>query len=178
MTEFYAFPKIARFSREMVITEKLDGTNAQVSVSDNGLTLMAGSRNRWLTPEEDNFGFASWCRANEEELLKLGPGRHYGEWWGRGIQRGYGLAQRHFSLFNVGRWNAENPPPACCLTVPILYRGPLNTLEVDVQLRLLAHTGSVAAPGFKSPEGIIIFHTAAGVAFKKTFDDEAKGEIK
>jgi hypothetical protein len=29
MNEFVEFPKIARLSREMIITEKIDGTNAQ-----------------------------------------------------------------------------------------------------------------------------------------------------
>jgi hypothetical protein len=35
--------------------------------------------------------------------------------------------------------------------------------------------GSVAAPGFRNPEGIIVYHVAAGIGFKKTFDDTPKG---
>lgn len=36
--------------------------------------------------------------------------------------------------------------------------------------------GSFAAPGFMNPEGVVIFHTAANVMFKKTFvkDDAGK----
>lgn len=80
---FEPFPKIARLSREIVVTEKIDGTNAQVFITDDGRVL-AGSRTRWLTPESDNFGFAAWVHANQFNLKQLGQGRHYGEWWGAG----------------------------------------------------------------------------------------------
>ncbi|KKK97207.1 hypothetical protein LCGC14_2655100, partial [marine sediment metagenome] len=33
---------------------------------------------------------------------------------------------------------------------------------------------SLAAPGFKEPEGIIIYHIAANQMFKKTFDHDEK----
>jgi hypothetical protein len=39
MIEFQEFPKIFRLSREMIVTEKLDGTNAQVYVTDDGQVL-------------------------------------------------------------------------------------------------------------------------------------------
>src|SRR5687767_1693749 len=84
---FTPFPSISRLSRDIVVTEKLDGTNAQIHITQDGRVL-AGSRNRWITPEADNFGFARWVAAHEDELRALGPGSHYGEWWGQGIQRG------------------------------------------------------------------------------------------
>ena len=116
---FRPFPKVPRLMRPVVVTEKIDGTNASVCVYPDG-TVRAGSRKRWITPEDDNFGFAAWVRDHAEELRGLGEGHHFGEWWGRGIQRGYGLQTRRFSLFNVDRWNADNPPPACCHVVPVL----------------------------------------------------------
>lgn len=101
---FEAFPSISRLSRSFTVTEKIDGTNAQVHVSEDG-TVCAGSRSRWITPEADNFGFAAWVKAHEDELRNgLGVGSHFGEWWGAGIQRRYGLAEKRFSLFNVARW--------------------------------------------------------------------------
>jgi hypothetical protein len=59
--EFQPFPKLARLSREMTITEKIDGTNAQVFVTEEG-QVFAGSRTRWVTPENDNYGFAAWVK--------------------------------------------------------------------------------------------------------------------
>lgn len=81
LPEHKPFPKIPRYLRDVVVTEKLDGTNGLVYVSDDGV-VTAGSRNRWITPESktsDNFGFAAWVAANADELAKLGPGFHYGE---------------------------------------------------------------------------------------------------
>lgn len=179
--EFEAFPKIKRLSRDIIITEKIDGTNAQVAITDYG-DMFVGSRTRWITPEDDNFGFAAWCRDNREELLKLGPGRHFGEWWGRGIQRGYGLTERKFSLFNVSRWapeqldfNAEPvEKPACVDVVPLLVRGEFSDNLVDTYVENLREFGSRAAPGFMNPEGVVVFHTAAQTLFKKTLEKDSE----
>jgi hypothetical protein len=175
LPEFEKFGKIARLSREIVVTEKIDGTNAQVWIGDDGVVL-AGSRSRWLTLEKDNFGFAKWVRENEEELMELGVGRHYGEWWGPGIQRGYGLKDRKFSLFNVSRWGERRP--VCCDVVPVLWRGEFSLFEINSTLGLLEKHGSVASPGFMRPEGVVIFHTASGYMFKKTIegDERPKGK--
>lgn len=166
--EFIEFPKMARLSREVIITEKLDGTNAQVFITDDG-DLFAGSRSRWITPEADNFGFAAWAYGNKADLLRLGPGSHFGEWWGAGIQRRYGLDHKRFSLFNVSRW-AGGDGPDCCHVVPELYRGDFTTDAAYGCLVRLQKFGSYAAPGFMKPEGIVIYHTAARIGFKKTID--------
>lgn len=173
--EFEPFPKIARFSREIVITEKIDGTNACIAISEDGSQIIAGSRSRWITPTDDNFGFALWVEQNRDELLKLGPGRHFGEWWGCGIQRNYGLKEKRFSLFNVKRWEDPESRPACCGCVPVLYRST-SFEHVDFAIEYLRSRGSQAAPGFMKPEGVIVYHTASGTLFKKTLekDDEPK----
>lgn len=202
---FLPFPKMARLSRPCVITEKIDGTNAQVFIvsdSDNaqltpsvskgdyliaeqdGLLMFARSRTRYITPEADNFGFAKWVKANADALWALGEGRHFGEWWGQGVQRGYGLTEKRFSLFNTNRWGAHRDTakypedaPACCSVVPVLYSDEFDTMSVGHSLSLLRTDGSVAAPGFMDPEGVIVWHVAAGVAFKKTIkgDEAPKG---
>lgn len=198
MIEFKEFPKIARLSRTCTITEKLDGTNAAVQVvklpegvnnskmlwdqgkviwSDGVLALFAQSRTRFITPADDNYGFAAWVEKNAEELAALGEGAHFGEWWGQGIQRKYGIAEKRFSLFNTHRWNEDNKP-ACCHVVPVLYRGMFDTNEIGMCLTSLANLGSRAAPGFMNPEGIMVYHEAAGIYFKKTIrkDEEPKGK--
>src|SRR5687768_16084610 len=98
--EFRPFGKIARLNRDVVVTEKIDGANALVAVGEDG-TVRAGSRTRWIAPGDDNFAFAAWVDKNIDALRGLGPGFHYGEWWGAGIQRRYGLTEKRFSLFNV-----------------------------------------------------------------------------
>jgi hypothetical protein len=176
MTEeaYPKFQKIARLRRECIITEKIDGTNALIWIGENG-EFRTGSRTRWITPEKgcDNAGFSVWAHEHKEELLQLGPGHHYGEWWGQGIQRGYDLTEKRFSLFNVGRW--ENAVlPECVSLVPVLYRGPFETYECNIELDLLIVYGSKAAPGFMDPEGIVVFHTASGMLFKQTIKNDEK----
>lgn len=179
--DFVEFPKIARLSRECVITEKIDGTNGCICIGENGEFLI-GSRTRWITPENDNHGFARWAMENKDELMRLGPGTHFGEWWGSGIQRGYGLVkgEKRFSLFNVHRWADAAIRPACCGVVPTIYRGMFTTDLVEEALNELRNHGSLASEGFMKPEGIVIFHTAGGYRFKKTIerDEQPKGVQK
>lgn len=170
---FTPFPKLARLHRDIIITEKIDGTNAAVGVTEDG-RVYAQSRKRLITPEQDNFGFATWVRDHADELRDgLGVGLHFGEWWGLGIQRGYGQDRKRFSLFNVGRWNTDERP-ACCDVVPTLTHSTGDRLNADVHtaLSMLRDAGSAAAPGFMDPEGIVIFHAASRQLFKVTLDND------
>ena len=207
MIDFTGFPKIARWNRDIIITEKIDGTNAQIFIAKDCepieykpgkvVPFLCGSRNRWVFPESDNHGFAKWAYEHVYELLTLGPGSHFGEWWGQGIQRGYGLKEKRFSLFNVTRW--KDGRPSCCSIVPVLYQGPMFSEEPTVNryfkyeedtdyfqinhiseaLYKLRVDGSIAAPGFMKPEGVVIFHTASNHCYKVTLenDDKPKGVV-
>lgn len=191
---FRPWPPIPRLFRDITITEKLDGSNASILITPND-ELLVGKRSSWITPQDDNFGFAQWVEENREEILTLGPGHHFGEWWGRGINRNYGMAERKFSLFNTRRWvtlgqepqvipngdpfapiKMQDVLPACVGLVPIMYQGPMDTDVVHGCLRELATTGSKASPGFFFPEGVVVYHSAANHGFKVTFDknDQAK----
>jgi hypothetical protein len=230
--EFQPWPKIARLNRNIIITEKLDGTNAaivivpaidirgigaatvdrmklenpsrtileifdaeallaegQVTAIVNGFAIYAQSRNKFITPGKstDNYGFAGWVRENAEALVAtLGEGTHFGEWWGAGIQRGYGLTggDKRFSLFNAQRWGKEvvwrdgSEIPALGRirglgVVPVLYDGTFHQSAIDRAFRLLRDEGSQAAPGFLTPEGIVVYHTAARTSFKVTLEGDA-----
>lgn len=176
--DFVEFPKIGRWYRPVCITEKIDGTNASILIGDrrkdhdpdptilyefdredgSHCAIRAGSRTRWLTRTTDNHGFCAWVQENAAELVKLGEGHHFGEWWGSGIQRGYGLpkGEKRFSLFNTHRWGrlrdieygvfdkhiveAIKAGTATEVVrvevpgldvVPVLYRGPLRHNETD-----------------------------------------------
>lgn len=210
------FPKMARLNRDVVVTEKIDGTNAQINIvsrAECGLdvatsvfhnadfVIYAGSRSRWIQPgkQTDNAGFAAWVRDNGEELLKLGLGRHFGEWWGASIQRRYGLDHKRFSLFNVGRWEMLDTTgqapgivevvsrtvedglertvrgadgPACCHVVPTIWRGNFRDFNQYRSVEVLRGHGSFAAPGFMNPEGVVIYHEASKKCFKVTLEND------
>jgi len=169
--DFEPFPKIARLYRDVVISEKIDGTNAQVVVGEDG-SVRAASRTRYITPEDDNYGFARWVAEHADGLRDLGPGRHFGEWWGLGIQRNYSQTRKRFSLFNVARWGAERPE--CCDVVPVIYQGVFTIGCVPEAVKRLRNEGSLAAPGFMKPEGIIVWHEAARQLFKVTVENDTE----
>jgi hypothetical protein len=222
--KFVEFKKIPRLSRDVIITEKIDGSNGQICIfsletlkkefdtleqmsdwieqyclyvhPDNPhveekdkLYIFAASRNRWLNvgKQNDNHAFAYWVKENAPSLVMLGEGRHFGEWYGKGIQRGYGLEEKRWALFNVSKWqNKDLPlvdekqkyPPSCCEVVPILYEGMFDTNVINVALEDLRVNGSKAVPGYLDAEGVCIFHTASGHYYKKTLqnDEKHKGE--
>lgn len=180
LPEFVEFPKIPRLSRPAIITEKIDGTNGQIMITDTG-EIYVGSRTRWLSDKQDNHGFWHWVMDRRDEVLtKLGPGRHFGEFWGSGIQRGYGLTKgdKRFSLFNVTRWENQPLPPGI-FTVPVLFSPEVfSTHEVVLALSILQEHGSFASPGFMNPEGVVVYHPAGNLLFKKTIDkdEEPKGK--
>lgn len=185
------FRKIPRLSRDIIITEKIDGTNGLLLVQDG--RLYVGSKNRWLTSQhDDNHGFWAWADKHRIELIfGLGDGYHYGEWWGNGIQRGYGLknGDKRFSMFNTTRWCEHDKEPKlisapgaeskyqivlpeCVRLVPVLYQGQFTMGSIERNMALLAYLGSHAAPGYMNPEGVVIYHTAGNYFFKKTFEND------
>lgn len=140
--------------------------------------VYAQSRTRLITPGKstDNYGFAGWVWANAEELVELlGEGLHYGEWWGNGIQRKYGMPEKWFSLFNTARYT-ELETDLNLSVVPVLYEGPNDTAEVEMALHKLHVGGSVAAPGFMNPEGICVYQAASRQISKVTLDKNDAGK--
>lgn len=204
--EFRRWAKISRLNREVTITEKIDGSNGAVGIEefwpgiDAGLPEGAGtlvhcykgkyvvyaqSRSRIITPAMDNYGFAAWVRDNALNLVNdLGPGLHFGEWWGFGINRGYGVPKgvRYFSLFNTSRWDADRArafrTPSLDVVPVIATASSLATPEIDQALDDLRSGGSYAAHGFMNPEGVVIFHKASQGLYKVTLvnDDKGKGD--
>lgn len=212
--EFQAWPKTPRYYREIVVTEKIDGTNGAVCIerfpygefagtsTPPDATLVVGteldqfgnpvdeylvvaqSRKRIATPDNDNAGFAKWVWENATHLVDdLGPGRHFGEWWGSGIQRNYGRTEKTFSLFNTHKWSMEKFSgtmlPQCFTTprldvVPVLYQGPHDQESIEDCLTDLANEGSyVAADGWTGKaEGVCIFHTASNQVYKVTLEND------
>ena len=217
MTEiaFQSFDKIPRLFRDMTITEKIDGTNAAIGVVDLGdpfkalatefqgkvvisdqpdgehaYCVYAQSRSRLISPGKgtDNYGFAAWAWDNANQLARmLGTGLHFGEWWGLGINRNYGLDHKRFSLFNTHRWGwlanerarEDRQVPGQLHVVPVLAEYTFDTGVISNVLWRLGSTGSQAAPGFMKPEGIVVYHSAGNNLYKATFEmDRHKGELE
>lgn len=195
--EFRAWTKIARLFRDTVMTEKLDGTNGAIGIIRLGLAakrhpdlgspavklgkfsdgteyaIYAQSRRRIISPFDDNYGFAAWVHDNAATLAEdLGPGLHFGEWWGNGIQRGYGQPQKIFSLFNVHKWEHRLFWTENLRCVPVLDRYTMNTERVMEVLEDLRVNGSRAALGFKPAEGLVVFHPQSQALFKVTLEND------
>lgn len=188
--EFVSFPKIGRVSATATITEKIDGTNGQLLFNEEG-RMLVGSRKREVFPEgtvweeyadfpdkgTDNFGFALWAYARRPDLFKfLGPGRHYGEWAGQGIQRTYGMDEKRFYLFNTARFGPgrqeipEHLAEQGLDSVPVLYEGPFGTDSAADAMTDLLLEGS-RLNNFDNPEGIITYMHGLKVYSKMTFDN-------
>lgn len=176
---FRAWPKIPRLENEIYyITEKIDGTNGAIIIQDsavedgkilaraNSFYIWAQSRTRLITPEDDNFSFAKWVKDNAEQLISdLGVGYHYGEWWGKGINRGYGLEERRFSLFNPTKHSdvCYHVPKIAAVSAEAL----IETIQDEIeQLKM----GSYAAPGYMRPEGLVIYAEKAKTYWKVIVD--------
>lgn len=206
-SNYPAFGKIPRLNRPVLWTEKIDGTNGLVSIveypygaladvklepgmirvtgmdTDDGgfpvveFTVRAGSRNRWLTPSSDNYGFSKWVQENSTALVKLlGEGNHYGEWWGQGIQRKYDMDHKEFSLFNAVRWEHLNEDDAAVSinlnSVPLLCQ--TTGFDPTLALKMLEQWGSFAAPGWQKPEGVVGFHDQSRTSFKVLIENDHK----
>ncbi len=173
--DFKAFPKIERIGKmSMQITQKIHGTNAQVFIykdSEGNLQLLTGSRTRWITPESDNYGFAAHVYANKQEFIdKLGPGQHFGEWAGPGINSGEGLTEKTFVLFDWWKYPVERELPPKTVAVPVLYQGEMSLAKLEEVMTDLKTTGSKLMPGFMRPEGVVV--SINGSRYKKVFDAE------
>lgn len=202
---FEKFPSLTRFSHGWTITEKLDGTNAAIVITPadlvvdphyhataiatiRGNLVFAQSRTKLITPGKstDNAGFARYVYDNAEEIVaKLGEGRHFGEWVGKGVQkRHYNLPNKVFALFNVNRWQGADLPQLVT-TVPAMVRNayldnPGATARTQLDHLKVAGSlfGGFDANGdpYLNPEGIVMYHAPSNTAFKKTFDYDESGK--
>ena len=189
LAEFEPWPKMTRYFRQITVTEKIDGTNACVKFipDDNpkGYVIVCQSRNRLISPFNDNQGFATWAYENADRLFEhLGCGRHYGEWFGRKIGRTYNVDYRGFVIFNVDLWSCVEgmdtrqimPDGSFLGHVPVLYRGMNSEESIMNAAAYLRNHGSAMVPGYDKPEGIVIWHTVSRTSTKFTFDNNDKGK--
>ena len=82
---------------------KLHGTNAGVQVTTDG-RVVAQKRSEIISPQSDNAGFAAWVETNSDYFSDLKTTENitiFGEWCGRGIQKGVAISQLDKKIFAV-----------------------------------------------------------------------------
>lgn len=94
---------------------KLDGTNAAVQIAPND-DVIYQSRERIITPSDDNYGFAAWASTQQKNWISVASNVRYftgikdanvtiyGEWAGPGIQKNVAVSQipkKHFFIFAI-----------------------------------------------------------------------------
>ena len=108
--QFRHFLKEVRASGiiELNGTVKVHGTNAGVMLKSNG-DQIPQSRNRELSVEDDQYGFATWCLTKKQYFKELYESLNtkediviFGEWAGKGIQKGVAVseAEKFFYIFD------------------------------------------------------------------------------
>lgn len=194
MGEFKGWGSTTRENKNKTITEKIDGTNACIVIY-NGV-VAAQSRNRIITPDDDNFGFARWVYDNAGALMDtLGFGYHYGEWFGEGIQKNpLGIEGKRFALFHPTKYNEKNGYELSKVdgleTVPLLHSGQCDVWTIPDIMADLQDNGSkvvgAALRTYESPiiegftyevaaeaEGIIIWNNETKTRTKMLLENDA-----
>ena len=102
-------------------TVKLHGTNGGICLTKDGLHVQ--SRNRIITPDNDNMGFATFVESNKESILKIfdkiknsclldndNTITIYGEWCGGKVQKNVAISglPMMFVIFDIKLTNGED----------------------------------------------------------------------
>jgi len=159
------YPDIIDEDEEVIITEKIHGTNARF-LYWNG-KFYVGSRNNWVDPEGNSVWAEVARRYEVEKALKRVPRGSvlYGEIYGKGIQSmSYGLDTKELVVFDVYHFNDTKgwywyPIAVEWLArlsdlpyVPILYRG-----RFDLETCYNLSNGPSTVPGADHVrEGIVV----------------------
>lgn len=147
----------------IVIQEKLDGSNAAIGVDENG-KIVAFSRRRQLTAENNLNGFFEFTQAQNKELLREYLGNRFiifGEWMVKHSVKYPDDFYKNFYVFDVyDKENNQYVPWYMTLlfakifdfkTVPVFYMGEFTTWD-DVY----SYVGKTAVNAQPCGEGIVI----------------------
>ena len=178
------------------IFPKLDGTNASVWAGLNG-EVKTGSRNREVTPEDDNAGFAAYVRDNKDiqEFMRIHTHlRLHGEWLCPHTIKTYvDDAWRKFYIFDIfdqeqdrlltypeivvalNGHDINHIPPICTVNDPL----PSQLIEIASKNTYLMKEGGIGEGivvkryDFKNFQGETIFAKVIHESFKHTRVDKS-----
>jgi len=126
-------------------TTKIHGTSSAIQY--DGKDFICQSRERIITPVDDNAGFASYVYRNKEYYLNLlnsisekYPIKHdefivlYGEWAGKGIQKGVGVSEveKFFTVFGIKLVSLDKNIPSYWFPDEQVEELITNNPEVDL----------------------------------------------
>lgn len=139
-------------------TVKLHGTNAGLVRSPEGV-LSVQSRNRVITPDDDNAGFAAYIASLDDGYLRAAVPEGsalYGEWVGPGIQKGTALSQlpeRKFVVFDRYYFGARHGVmQGRRLASPTMPEGPFDSVDVYFGTTVDFVTGDIGPAEFLTEE--------------------------
>lgn len=127
--------------QELIVQPKLDGTNGVVAYNPEDDSLIIGSRNRYITVDNDNQGFAKYIMDNKEKYLRYFREHPcnvlYGEFMINHVFRVKPEFARQFYVFDVyskciNKYipMIEDDLAVCGIKyVPSMYVEPTNLLE-------------------------------------------------
>lgn len=138
---------------------KLDGTNASVRIEPDGI-LQAQSRTTDIFPgKTDNSGFAAWTESTRDFWLSIFNNwpetvNVYGEWCGKGIQKGTSVScvnDKLFVIFSIQRGDIVFTEPE--VITALLNSGSLN-IEIPSNVHVLPWYGEPVTIDFSSQESV------------------------
>lgn len=115
---------------------KLHGTNAAIMLHNGEMFVQ--KRTDFITPDNDNAGFAKWAYANKDWLLRFNPSDWptkviHGEWCGSGVQKGDAISnigRKVFVIFAVEfPFITGDESDRILITEPDRIRGCLSGIE-------------------------------------------------
>jgi len=180
--KYPSFPSIERIENiRCFINEKIDGTNGMIEITKDALRF--GSRNTYLSSKEDNHGFYKFCKeyitypVSDIIIRRLYPNnpptypvRIYGEWFGKGIQRTYGLKARYFMPFNPYHADALTYCGVPYIVYPAeLYSGKFSVSQLELCMDDLKLRGSKVIEDYMNPEGVVIYFPKYNFSLKRKF---------
>ena len=116
---------------------KLHGTNAGIVVKSNG-DVFAQSRSNIIGTGNDNAGFAAWVESTRnvwDQILVLPKVTIFGEWCGRGIQKGVAITEvdsKHFAMFAIQIGDYDEDGNATMIIEPSRIRDFFNDRKINL----------------------------------------------
>lgn len=157
------FAEAFKVGEHITITEKIDGANASIAVSEDG-KLIAFSRRNELTPENTLQGFYDYVQSLDPTMISCVLGSRYiffGEWLVKHTIKYPQEKMKQFYVFDVWDTEVEQYIPweqtkqmaeFCGLKmVPVFYDGPFISWE-----HVYSFVGKTEMGGEPTGEGVVI----------------------